>query len=622
MPANRQDDFFGVGMMSANPYAARYQPVHQMRMDRAQFAQDAVPNMPQGWANMFRGTALNGVPSRQRPSAAVSPDDGYTDEPRTPDGRPYPYPGGRDNPQNVELEDNPGGYRPGEVVAPRTAVSSNIPTDLVRLRSDLQDFFVNSLRGAEPGSRYDPTFSREDLTLGMDPSWGILNRMMTGAWDQSFGASREGLGWLRSLMRTEAPQADLSEAQDLIGRGANALSSVANAGAWDPALSSRIQSGEGMRALLSAAENPSAIDSLLRSYAQSGVGTTALRKQALTGGRGDINPSLDAIRTQGLQTLEDTLADIREKYGAMGLGASSDVADALGRGASRGIADIVRQQSELAARLDSEAQDRILSAGGAEQSAMASLLSSIGGLILDSRGQSIQAGTGIQDSLSTLLGLYGDTGNRRTGAASALMQGGGTLGGLRLGNADLSSQFLQTLFGGANSFLNSGIAQNAAALTPGLSLYPQEATRLSEANLGRWYNEVLRQAQGPAILQSAMGYATNFPPIQSPYQQGSSGWPAALGALGGGFMSMLPWLMASSDRNLKEDIEPVEGVLDNLKQLPIARWRYKGDTTRHIGPMAQDFQEKFGVGDGRTIALVDVMGVMLQSMKELAHATT
>jgi hypothetical protein len=76
-----------------------------------------------------------------------------------------------------------------------------------------------------------------------------------------------------------------------------------------------------------------------------------------------------------------------------------------------------------------------------------------------------------------------------------------------------------------------------------------------------------------------------------------------------------------SDRNMKTDIAPVaaKDVLARLDALPIFRWKYKGDATPHIGPMAQDFQAAFGVGDGRTINLVDVVGVMLASQKGLAE---
>ena len=77
-----------------------------------------------------------------------------------------------------------------------------------------------------------------------------------------------------------------------------------------------------------------------------------------------------------------------------------------------------------------------------------------------------------------------------------------------------------------------------------------------------------------------------------------------------------------SDKNAKEDITPVkEGdTLKRLKKLPFSRWSYKGDETKHLGPMAQDFKRVFGVGDGKTLAPVDLFGVLLASMKDMGVA--
>jgi len=482
-----------------------------------------------------------------------------------------------------------------------------------------------------PGGRYDPIFGREDLTLSMDPSWGTFNNTMYNSLNASQGATNRGLGYMDQLMRAQAPQADYSMLSPYVNGSQNAMSQLmglAQGGGWNQGYANQMMGGQGMQALNAASMNPSAVNNPLLAGAQGGMGMDTLRQLALTGGRNDINPQLDAIKTSGMQTLEDTLAQIREQYGAMGLGAGSDISDALGRGASRGIADIIKQQSELAAGLDTQAQNRRLSAGGTEQSALSQLLSSVGQLNLGSSGQAIQAGSGIQDSLSSLMSLWGQGADRSMsatanagGLANSAM---GTYGNLQLGNAGLQGQHLGNLMGGAGQYMQggAGLASAAASLTPGLGAYAQESSRMQEANLSRWYNEVLRQAQGPPMLQNAMGYATNFPPVQQPYQQGSSGWPSAIGAIGGGLMASMPyWAPMLSDRNAKEAIEPVEGnVLEMVKDLPISTWRYKGDPVRHIGPMAQDFQEKFGVGDGRTIHLIDVMGVLMQSMKELAHA--
>jgi hypothetical protein len=78
----------------------------------------------------------------------------------------------------------------------------------------------------------------------------------------------------------------------------------------------------------------------------------------------------------------------------------------------------------------------------------------------------------------------------------------------------------------------------------------------------------------------------------------------------------------SSDRNLKENFEPVDGqdVLDRLAEMPISTWNYKaGDpNARHMGPVAQDFYATFGLGeDDRHIAALDASGVALAAIQEL-----
>ena len=78
----------------------------------------------------------------------------------------------------------------------------------------------------------------------------------------------------------------------------------------------------------------------------------------------------------------------------------------------------------------------------------------------------------------------------------------------------------------------------------------------------------------------------------------------------------------SSDRNLKENFEPVDGqdVLDRLAEMPISTWNYKaGDpNARHMGPVAQDFYATFGLGeDDRHIAALDASGVALAAIQKL-----
>ena len=60
-------------------------------------------------------------------------------------------------------------------------------------------------------------------------------------------------------------------------------------------------------------------------------------------------------------------------------------------------------------------------------------------------------------------------------------------------------------------------------------------------------------------------------------------------------------------------------ILEKLSALPISTWNYKWDdpSTRHIGPMAQDFSRIFGVGDHRGIHLGDAFGVAYASIQAL-----
>lgn len=271
--------------------------------------------------------------------------------------------------------------------------------------------------------------------------------------------------------------------------------------------------------------------------------TASLRYLAENEDYTDITAALEGIREKSMLDLEDQLAGIREKYGAMGLGAGSDISRALGTGASRGIADMNAQQQALVAQVRENAKNRRLTAAQALPQTMTNIAS----------GQNQAYNTAAQGY--TQLGSIGQT--------------------------------------------------------------------IQEGNLKRQYEEFLR-LQGPSpYLNPAIAYATGFPPVKPAIPEQDNGNSQAwIAALGTGLAAALPYIIgAFSDRNLKYDISEVksEDVLNSLATLPISKWKYKGDTTTHIGPMAQDFQEKFGVGDGHTISLVDVMGVILASNKAIAE---
>jgi hypothetical protein len=81
-------------------------------------------------------------------------------------------------------------------------------------------------------------------------------------------------------------------------------------------------------------------------------------------------------------------------------------------------------------------------------------------------------------------------------------------------------------------------------------------------------------------------------------------------------------LACTSDRNMKENLEPVDSgdVLDKVSRLPILRWNAKGadPNVKHVGPMAQDFKAAFGLGDDeKLISTIDLDGVSLAAIQAL-----
>jgi hypothetical protein len=89
----------------------------------------------------------------------------------------------------------------------------------------------------------------------------------------------------------------------------------------------------------------------------------------------------------------------------------------------------------------------------------------------------------------------------------------------------------------------------------------------------------------------------------------------ALAAGGGSWASL-------SDRNSKENFAAVNprDILERLCSIPVSTWNYKTQqpAMRHIGPMAQDFAQAFGVGeDNRHITGIDADGVALAAIQGL-----
>lgn len=99
---------------------------------------------------------------------------------------------------------------------------------------------------------------------------------------------------------------------------------------------------------------------------------------------------------------------------------------------------------------------------------------------------------------------------------------------------------------------------------------------------------------------------------------------AGFGDIAGGIGSVLLGLGAvgiGSSREIK-DIDgevDAEEMLAKLAALPVGVWNYKGEDDKHIGAYAEDFRDAFGIGDGKTINIIDLLGVLTASVKALAN---
>jgi len=81
----------------------------------------------------------------------------------------------------------------------------------------------------------------------------------------------------------------------------------------------------------------------------------------------------------------------------------------------------------------------------------------------------------------------------------------------------------------------------------------------------------------------------------------------------------------ASDRDAKDNFAAVDSrqVLERVVALPIQTWHYRTEqeTTRHMGPTAQDFYAAFSLGDSdKAIATIDADGVALAAIQGL-HKT-
>ncbi|MEW6257792.1 MAG: tail fiber domain-containing protein [Pseudomonadota bacterium] len=181
-----------------------------------------------------------------------------------------------------------------------------------------------------------------------------------------------------------------------------------------------------------------------------------------------------------------------------------------------------------------------------------------------------------------------------------------------------------------------GIALKSDAINMGRGL-PSQATQALGLGVNTGNSVVGNNVQsnaswttGTDILKSGygmamQGYGQQANILNEKYRNELAGWEKQQSAsasnvqgLMGGIGQMASLFM--SDEDAKTDKKPVRGALEAVRGMPVEEWTYKdgaGDGGRHIGTYAQDFQRETGKGDGKSIPVIDAIGVTMGAVKEL-----
>lgn len=221
-------------------------------------------------------------------------------------------------------------------------------------------------------------------------------------------------------------------------------------------------------------------------------------------------------------------------------------------------------------------------------------------------------------------------------ASQGLTGSGTALQAISNFNQNLASQYYQNYLNNLNTIVGGGQQPLQTVSTAG-------TTNLGNAggyNTNFGTTNTSNQAQAG---NAASGYAFNNGENQASLlnaqgQAAASGWTTALNnydyrkilvgqsssSEGGGFdlggaANVASAFKTLSNSQLKEKVTSIstKDILENVASMSLDKWQYKNIPVSHLGPYADEFKELFGVGDGLTINMVDVCGVMLASIKEL-----
>jgi hypothetical protein len=205
---------------------------------------------------------------------------------------------------------------------------------------------------------------------------------------------------------------------------------------------------------------------------------------------------------------------------------------------------------------------------------------------------------------------------QKTASARGLLGSGNMLKDLTSFAGNLEGQYYQNML--QNLSQQAGVGANAAGQVAQAATGSGGALAQLRSNLSDTLsNSAL--ARGQAQAQAYQLGNTQYHKVVTGQASSSSG--GGLSGIGSLLGSAASLAQTFSSKSYKTKGTKVNFELDNLGDLPVEKWSYKPEmnlgTEDHIGPYAEDFQKVFGVGDGKTISLIDSIGVIFGLIKTL-----
>jgi hypothetical protein len=158
-----------------------------------------------------------------------------------------------------------------------------------------------------------------------------------------------------------------------------------------------------------------------------------------------------------------------------------------------------------------------------------------------------------------------------------------------------------------------GYRRTAAAtdLGRGLAVNPGTSMGLSTGAAGSGFSGAM---QGYGQMGSILGQ--EYDQRMQTYNANMAG----LSALAGGVGKVAGFFLSS--KKAKENKKPITDTkaLDALRKMPVEQWDYKpgmGDGGRHVGTYSEDFTKQTGLGDGKSLGVIDAIGVTMAGVKAL-----